>query len=298
MANINNTVATVNNNANKPAFSQFMQSNLAKTMMNNVLGNSANLNKFATSIITAVANNQNLKDCSHMSILSGAMQAEALKLSCSPQLGQCYLVPFDNKTGKAAQFIVGYRGLIQLAIRSNYYKNLNVIAVKKGELVRFDPLSEEIEINLIEDEAVREKAETVGYYAFLEYKNGFRKAIYWSKAKMENHALTYSKGYKAKKGYTFWEKDFDVMAFKTMLRHLISRWGAMSIDMQTAIEVDNATINYSDNHGLTAEYTEENDIIDASITAEEVEQGAVKIVNDEKKQTMNDDEQVASFFKK
>ena len=76
-----------------------------------------------------------------------------------------------------------------------------------------------------------------------EYTNGFRKTMYWSKEKMEAHALKYSRGYQAKKGYTFWEKDFDGMAYKTMLRQLISKWGIMSIDMQTAIDKDMAMIN-------------------------------------------------------
>ncbi len=123
------------------------------------------------------------------------------------------------------------------------YKKLNVLAIKEGELINYDPLNEEIEVNLIQDEAVREKAKTIGYYAMFEYTNGFRKTMYWTKEKMENHALTYSKGYKAKKGYTFWEKDFDSMAYKTMLRQLISKWGVMSIDMQKAYESDMGTIN-------------------------------------------------------
>lgn len=122
------------------------------------------------------------------------------------------------------------------------YKKLNVIAIKDGELVHFDPLTEEIEVNLIEDEEERENAETIGYYAMFEYTNGFRKAIYWSKQKMEKHALKYSAGYRAKKGYTFWEKDFDGMAYKTMLRQLISKWGIMSIEMQKAVSNDMAVI--------------------------------------------------------
>lgn len=139
------------------------------------------------------------------------------------------------------------KGYIQLAIRSGYYKKLNVLSIKEGELVRFDPLNEEIEVNLIEDEEAREQAPTVGYYAFFEYTNGFRKAIYWSKAKMQRHAERYSQGYKSdlKDGtsYTFWSKDFDAMAYKTMLRQLISKWGIMSIDLQTAFESDNAVIH-------------------------------------------------------
>ena len=146
-----------------------------------------------------------------------------------------------------------------MAIRSGQYKKLNVLAIKEGELIRFDPLNEEIEVRLIEDEEAREQAATIGYYAMFEYTNGFRKALYWSKKKMEAHALKYSKGYQAKKGYTFWEKDFDGMAYKTMLRQLISKWGIMSIDMQSAIDADMAVINEDG----TKEYVDnEPDIID------------------------------------
>ena len=109
-------------------------------------------------------------------------------------------------------------------------------------MISFNPLDEEIEVQLIEDETARENAPTIGYYAMFEYTNGFKKAIYWSREKMESHAEKYSQGYKAKKGYTFWEKDFDSMACKTMLRQLISKWGIMSIEMQRAIESDSGVI--------------------------------------------------------
>ena len=132
----------------------------------------------------------------------------------------------------------GDKGYIQLALRSGQYKKLNVLSIKEGELKSWDPLNEEIWVKLIEDDTVREKAATIGYYAMFEYTNGFRKCLYWSREKMEAHALRYSKGYSVKKGYTFWEKDFDSMAYKTMLRQLISKWGVMSIDMQRAFESD------------------------------------------------------------
>ena len=100
---------------------------------------------------------------------------------------------------------------------------------------------------MIDDEEEREKAPTIGYYAMFEYTNGFKKAMYWSRAKMEAHAIKYSAGYAAdkRKGnqYTFWSKDFDGMAYKTMLRQLISKWGIMSIDLVTAIDSDMAVIN-------------------------------------------------------
>lgn len=139
------------------------------------------------------------------------------------------------------------KGYIQLALRSGYYRKLNVIAIKEGELQHFDPLNEEIECILIEDFTARDKAKTIGYYAMFEYLNGFRKAIYWSREQMESHALQYSAGYRSdvKKGrkYTFWSKDFDGMAYKTMLRQLISKWGIMSIELQTAFERDDSLLN-------------------------------------------------------
>ena len=230
---------------NKPKFSVAIQSDMYKNLINQTLGDKDRATRFIASISSAVATNQALQECDAGTILSGALLGESLNLSPSPQLGQYYLVPFnDSKKGyKVAQFQLGYKGYIQLAIRSGQYKKLNVLAIKKGELIKYDPLNEEIEVNLIEDEEERENAETIGYYAMFEYTNGFRKSLYWSKSKMEKHALKYSKGYAAHKGFTFWEKDFDGMAYKTMLRQLISKWGIMSIDMQQAVEKDMATIN-------------------------------------------------------
>ena len=255
---------------NKPKFSVAIQSDMYKNLINQTLGDKERATRFIASISSAVATNQALQECDAGTILSGALLGESLNLSPSPQLGQYYLVPFnDSKKGcKVAQFQLGYKGYIQLAIRSGQYKKLNVLAIKKGELVKYDALNEEIEVNLIEDEEERENAETIGYYAMFEYTNGFRKSLYWSKSKMEKHALKYSKGYAAHKGYTYWEKDFDGMAYKTMLRQLISKWGIMSIDMQQAVEKDMATINTDG----TYEYVdnEEDTIIEQEESKEEV----------------------------
>ena len=236
----------VNNNLTRSTkrmgLTAYLTQEAVKDQINKVIGGKDG-QRFISAIISAVQTNPALQECTNQSILSGALLGESLKLSPSPQLGQYYLVPFnDRERGKVAQFQLGYKGYIQLAIRSGMYKKLNVLAIKEGELVRFDPLNEEIEVNLIRDEDEREKAPTIGYYAMFEYVNGFRKAMYWSKAKMEAHAMKYSKGYQAKKGFTFWEKDFDSMAYKTMLRQLISKWGIMSIDMQNAIDSDMAVI--------------------------------------------------------
>lgn len=236
-------------NTGKQKFSVAIQTDTYKKLINNTLGDPKRASRFIASVSSAVAINPELQACDAGTILSAALLGESLNLSPSPQLGQYYMVPYNdnNNDRKVAQFQLGYKGYIQLAIRSGQYKKLNVIAIKEGELVNFDPLNEEIEAILIVDEAEREKAKTIGYYAMFEYMNGFRKAIYWSIEKMQSHAKKYSKAYESdlKKGtkYTFWSKDFDGMAFKTMLRQLISKWGIMSIEMQSAMEKDTAVLS-------------------------------------------------------
>lgn len=263
----------------KTNLTAYLTSDAVKSQINKVIGG-ANGDRFVSSIISAVQANASLKDCTSPSIVSAALLGYSLKLSPSPQLGQYYLVPFYNrkKGVSEAQFNLGYKGYIQLALRSGQYKKLNVLAIKEGELINYNPLDEEIEVKLIDDEEEREKAKTIGYYAMFEYLNGFKKTMYWSKAKMESHALKYSQGYKAKKGYTFWEKDFDSMAYKTMLRQLISKWGIMSIDMQSALDSDmgvikeDGTVDYVDN--VTEESVEDNVVADT--TTEEIKSAEVK----------------------
>jgi len=217
----------------KQTFSAFLAQDAMKKKINEMVGGEKG-QQFITAIISAVSTNPGLAECDHSSIVSAALLGQSLNLTPSPQLGQYYLVPFnDKKRGcKVAQFQLGYKGYIQLAIRSGYYKKINVIALKEGELIKYDPLAEEIEVNLIEDDEVREEAETVGYYAMFEYQNGFRKTIYWSKKKMLSHANKYSQAFNAEsykklqegkipendlwKYSSFWYKDFDGMAYKTM----------------------------------------------------------------------------------
>ena len=273
---IKNSLTKKNTNTGRQKFSVAIQSDTYKKLINNTLGDPQKAERFIASISSAVAVNPDLQDCDAGTILTAGLLGESLNLSPSPQLGQYYLVPFkDNKSGrKVAQFQLGYKGYVQLAIRSGYYKKLNVVAIKEGELINYNPLDEEIEVNLIEDEEEREKANTIGYYAMFEYTNGFKKTLYWSKAKMESHALKYSMGYRAKKGYTFWEKDFDGMAFKTMLRQLISKWGIMSIEMQDvytkdmAVIKEDGSIDYVDNRDETTTQTE---VIDTEDTEENTE---------------------------
>ncbi len=249
----------------KPKFSVAIQSDAYKNLINNTLGDIKRSQRFIAAVSSAVATNPQLQECESGSILSAALLGEGLNLSPSPQLGQYYMVPYKRKANankgiseaNLAQFQLGYKGYLQLAIRSGFYTKINVLDIKEGELVRFNPLLEEITVNLIEDELERENSKTTGYYVMFEYLNGFRKEMYWSKEKMLTHADKYSQSFnkaiylKISNGETvqdawkyssFWYKDFDSMAFKTMLRQLISKWGIMSTEMTEAFTKDHAVI--------------------------------------------------------
>lgn len=280
---VNNSLSEKNYQS-KTDIATYLANAAVKSQINSVIG-AKNGQRFVTAIVSAVSVNPSLQQCTSKSIVSGALLGESLKLPPSPQLGYYYLVPFnDTKSGtKVAQFQLGYKGYIQLAIRSGQYKKLNVIAIKEGELEFFDPMNEEIKVNLMVDKwDEREKSPTIGYYAMFELTNGFLKSIYWSKKQMITHADKYSQAFSAgettvktkygpkkKVSYedyeagnypdqdawmysSFWYKNFDGMAFKTMLRQLISKWGIMSIDMQQAFENDmtftdeSGFVNYSE----------------------------------------------------
>ena len=251
----------------KPKFSVAITTSGFQRTINNTLGDPKRAQRFISSITSAVAVTPALQECEASSILAGALLGESLNLQPSPQLGQYYLVPFKMKEKRdrqgniispactKAQFVLGYKGYIQLALRTGQYKKLNVIEIKEGELQQFDYLNEEIECVMITDFEERENAETVGYYAMFEYMNGFRKAMYWTKDQMMRHADKFSPAFSAEaykrlqngeipdkdlwKYSSFWYKNFDDMAKKTMLRQIIGKWGIMSAELVAAIEHDN-----------------------------------------------------------
>lgn len=248
-------------------FSQAMQTEKYKKLINNTLGDPVRAARFAANITSAVAVNPTLQECDAGTILAGALLGESLLLQPSPQLGQFYLVPFESKAKRdrqgnvikpaclKAQFVLGYKGYIQLALRAGQYKRLNVLEVKSGELGGWDPFEERFhEMHFIEDFEKRAAMPTVGYIAHFEYINGFQKTLYWTADQMMSHADKYSPAFSAAaykkllngeipqnelwKYSSFWYKDFDGMAKKTMLRQLISKWGIMTAEMTMAYERD------------------------------------------------------------
>lgn len=225
--------------------------------------------RFISSVISAVQATPALKECTNNSILSAALQGEALNLAPSPQLGQFYMVPYKKKDKNGniisieATFQLGAKGYKQLAMRSGQYKDLDVMSIKAGEYLGRDPETGKHMFDFVTDDDEREDLPTIGYMAYFELLNGFRKQIYWSKKKMLNHADTYSQAFNKEdyerliagkipkkelwKYSSFWYKNFDEMAEKTMVRQLISKWGIMSIEMQTAYEKDMAVIDENGN---------------------------------------------------
>jgi recombination protein RecT len=224
----------------KQLFTNYMASEMAQRKLKQVITDKASAARFTTAIVSSVVNNPALAVCDFNTIFSAALIGESLKLSPSLQLGQMYLVPYaDNKNNRTvAQFQMGYKGYIQLAMRSGQYRDIDVIEVREGEYKGLDKHTGKPIIEFIADADERDDADIVGYYARFELVNGFAKTMFWTKDKMEKHALRYSRGYQAKKGFTFWEKDFNAMAFKTLLRQLLSKWGILSIDLTTALERD------------------------------------------------------------
>lgn len=277
-----NEIQKTNNNMHKISFSAYMTSDLVKNRVNSIIGNEKAGAKFVANIVSAVQNNPILQECTNQSILSCALVANALDLSLSPQLGLIYMIPFNNKnTGlKEAQIQLSYKSYVQLAIRSGYYKKINVLPIKKGELIKYNPLEEEIEVKLIEDEVERENAETIGIYGMFEYTNGFRKCLYWSMEKILNHADKYSQSFNKKtyedikngkipqkdmwKYSSPWYSKTDDMGCKTVLKQLLSRYGILSVEMQEAFDKDQSVIKedgtpiYVDNKNDEYEIVEEN----------------------------------------
>lgn len=204
--------------------------------------------QFVSSIVSLVNAEPNLQKAFYeapVTILQAALKAATFNLPIDQNLGYAYIVPFNNTVKNTdgtsskrmeANFIMGWKGMHQLALRTGVYETINVTDVREGELKRYDRLTEEIELDFIEDEEEREKAKIIGYVGYYRLINGTKKTIYMTKKQIEKHEQKHRKGQYMGKG---WRDDFDAMALKTVYRRLIGKWGIMSIDYQKA---DKATI--------------------------------------------------------
>jgi len=202
-----------------------------------------NAGAFVASIIDLYNTDRTLQLCDPKNVVMEALKAASLKLPINKQLGFAWIVPYrDSKTGQyIPTFQLGYKGYTQLCMRTGAYRYINADVVYEGELVKHDKLTGEIEI----DPSKRISDKKIGYFAFIEMLNGFRKTLYMSVDEVTKHAQQYSKSYGSKN--SVWATDFDAMVLKTCLRLLLSKYGIMSVEMQRAYVVDSAdTVGLAD----------------------------------------------------
>lgn len=229
---------------------QLLNADAVKKRFDEVLADRAP--QFMTSLLGLVNNEALLQKSDPNSVIQSALIAASLDLPIDKNLGYAWIVPYSGQ----AQFQLGYKGYIQLALRTGQYKNINVIEVYEGELVRFNRLTEELVIDFEQ----KESDKIIGYAAHFELLNGFKKTVYWSKDQVEKHKTKYSKS-----GFG-WGKDWDAMAKKTVLKNMLSKWGILSVEMQKAYSEDEQTerIDITEDSTETAAY----EIIDAPTTEE------------------------------
>ena len=241
---------------NQLAVAQYVKQGAVSQRLNDLLGKRAP--QFVTSLVSAANNDRNLAACEPQSVVTAALTAASLDLPVNSNLGFAYLIPYTNhETNETScQFQMGYKGFIQLAQRSGFYKTINAADVREGEIVKQDRLSGKIEFAWIDDDAEREKKKIIGYVAYFRLLNGFEKTFYWTREKCEAHAKKYSKAY-AKYGSGLWKDAFDDMAKKTVLKLLISKFGPLNTQLQKALAEDQTVDGeYEDNPKTKPELTE------------------------------------------
>lgn len=227
----------------KESMASFLSNDAVRANVESVIGQK-DAQRFISSVVSAVQTNPQLAECTNKSILSAALLGHSLNLPQSPQLGKFYLVPYKNaKAGVTeAQFMLSYKGYLELAMRSGQYKKIHVTDIRQGELKSYNPIEDEYEFEPVTDLAKRNELPIIGYYGYFVLSNGFKKALYWSREKMEAHAKKYSAAYRKGWDSSLWKTDFDAMAQKTIVRQLISKHGVMSVEMQQAYEGDYGVI--------------------------------------------------------
>jgi recombination protein RecT len=248
MTSIQNAITTKKENAvqntEKKTVNQLMSSILdgekMRSRFDELLGKRAP--QFISSLVSLVNANPTMQQAFYeapMTVIQSALKAATFDLPIDQNLGYAYIVPFKNgyvdadgnkKKRMEASFILGWKGMHQLALRTGAYKTINVVDVREGELKSYNRLTEEVVIDFEEDEDKRETLPVIGYVGYYKLVNGAEKTIYMTTKQIENHEKKNRKGDYMGKG---WRDDWDAMARKTVYRRLIGKWGVMSIDYQT-----------------------------------------------------------------
>jgi recombination protein RecT len=226
----NNGQANTNRQLSKvDSLKQIMEAPTVQEQFKNALAENANA--FVVSLIELYSGDTYLQNCEPKLVVMEALKAAAMKLPINKSLGFAYIVPFKSGDVQKPQFQIGYKGLIQLAMRTNYYKTINADLVYQGEFRSRNKMTGEFDLG-----GTKTSDTVIGYFAYFELLNGFSKCLFMSKEKVEAHAAKYSKSFSQPNGP--WKKEFDAMAIKTVLRNLLSKYGMLSIEMAGAIDTD------------------------------------------------------------
>lgn len=198
--------------------------------------------EFINNLTAVVANDAKLQACEPVTLMYAALKATALRLPLDPNLGQAYIIPFKNNRERKteAQFQIGWKGFIQLAIRSGQFQAINTTEIREGELQGYNLMTGEVNVQAVPD---RENKPVIGYLAYFKLTNGFAKSLYMTAEEIEQHATRYSQSYRGKyKDSSLWATDKDAMAKKTVLKLLLNRYAPLSVDMQTAVQADQSVL--------------------------------------------------------
>jgi recombination protein RecT len=225
--------------------SQYLNNDKVKKYLEDLLKDRTG--QFVTTLVSLSKLTPGLDKCDPKTLLYCGLKAASLNLPLDNNLGFAYVIPYNNRKESVveAQFQAGYRAFVQLAQRTGQYRRINVIDVRAGELKKWDPFTEELSIELIEDQEKREKTAVIGYAGMFELVNGYRKVTYWTKEKVLKHARRFSKTFNNGP----WQTDQDAMCKKTVLKDLLSKWGPMSTELVEAIKYDGAVIRKDEESG-------------------------------------------------
>lgn len=229
-------------NAIKPAQGDGIQADHRRTMKAMIQGQELNnrikavwsesAGPFLASVLDLYTSDSNLIQCDPAEVMQEAMKAAVLHLPVVKSLGFAYVVPFKDKSGQQhPNFVLGYKGLVQLAMRTGHYRTINAGEIYEGETVKQDRITGDMSI-----EGVRTGDKAIGYFAHFSLINGFRKTVYWTREQVVKHAKTKSRSFSS--SASPWQTDFDAMAEKTLLRHLLTKYGELSVDMVQAQTVE------------------------------------------------------------
>ena len=247
----------------------YLNNNNVKNRFEEVLKNKSA--GFMASILGLANSNANIANCDPNSVVNSALIAATLDLPINPNLGFAYIIPYGNK----AQFQIGYKGFLQLALRSGKIKNINVTEVYEGELIKADRFKGIYEF----DESKKTSEKVIGYYAYIQTTMGLEKGEFWSIEKATEHGKKYSRSFNQSNG--LWKNDPHAMGKKTVLKSLISKWTELSIEpqMQTAVIADQSVINDADN--LNVEYVDAVDVSDQKAVTEDTKADVSQLFNNE-----------------